>query len=162
MKTNVLEPQTYILIFIFSLLYIAIWIIKRIRKHKNRKNIKKLAKKVKEMTPENFFKLRNHKIDGGVQYSTAHNFSGVYILYNKTKRMYYIGQAKHIFDRVNSHLTGKGNGDVYADYKHGDKFTIRLIDLEDSGFLNLNDMERQAIAAYNAYTNGYNKTKGNK
>jgi excinuclease UvrABC nuclease subunit len=53
--------------------------------------------------------------------------SGVYILNNVTKGMYYIGQAKSIFDRVNQHFTGKGNGDVYADYKYGSVFTITLV-----------------------------------
>ena len=36
----------------------------------------------------------------------------------------------YIFDRVNAHFTGKGNGDVYADYKYGDEFIIKMISLE--------------------------------
>lgn len=76
--------------------------------------------------------------------------------------MYYVGQGKKVFQRVNSHFTGHGNGDVYADYKYGDKFTIKMIALDNSGFTTLNKLERNTIATYNAYSKGYNKTRGNK
>ena len=76
--------------------------------------------------------------------------------------MYYVGQGKKVFQRVNNHFTGHGNGDVYADYKYGDDFTIKMIALETSGFKTLNELERNTIMTYNAYSRGYNKTKGNK
>lgn len=83
-------------------------------------------------------------------------------MFNQSKGMYYVGQGKQVFSRVNAHFTGKGNGDVYADYKYGDKFTIKMIALENSGFSTLNELERNTIAKYNAYYKGYNKTRGNK
>lgn len=89
-------------------------------------------------------------------------FSGVYILYNSTKNMYYVGQGKNVLTRVNSHFTGHGNGDVYADYKYGDKFTIKMIELEKSGFSTLNELERNTIMTYDAYSKGYNRTRGNR
>lgn len=76
--------------------------------------------------------------------------------------MYYVGQGKKVFQRVNNHFTGHGNGDVYADYKYGDKFTIKMIALENSGFTTLNELERNTIAPYDAYAKGYNKTRGNR
>lgn len=90
------------------------------------------------------------------------DFAGIYIIYNKTRNMYYIGQSKNVFKRVNGHFTGKGNGDVYADYKYGNQFTISMIALEGSGFSTLNALEKNAISTYNAYSKGYNKTKGNR
>lgn len=48
--------------------------------------------------------------------------------------LYYVGQGKSVFQRVNNHFTSHGNGDVYADYKYGDEFTIKMIALENSGF----------------------------
>ena len=86
----------------------------------------------------------------------------MYILLNKTKNMYYVGQAIKIYDRVNQHFTGHGNGDVYADWKYGDEFTIKLIPLKRSGFKTLNELERNTISAYNAFSKGYNKTRGNR
>lgn len=134
-----------------------------IRKKKLNEKIEKLANNALEMTPEEFLKMRKTNFDKRRSSYMAHNnFSGVYILFNKTKGMYYVGQGKRVFDRVNQHFTGKGNGDVYADYKYGDEFTIRMIALENSGFSSLNELERNTIAKYNAYYKGYNKTRGNR
>lgn len=126
--------------------------------------IEGLAKGSEELTPEEFFKMRNFSFggQGRPSYARKQNFAGVYILFNKTKNMYYVGQAQKILDRVNNHFTGKGNGDVYADYKYGDQFTIKMISLENSGFSSLNELERNVIAKYNAFSRGYNKTRGNR
>ena len=123
-----------------------------------------LANNAVEMSPEEFMAMRKTTLGGRGNPSLAleHNFAGVYILYNKTKNMYYIGQAQLILNRVNAHFTGKGNGDVYADYKYGDSFTIRMIALSRSGFSSLNELERHIIMTYDAFAKGYNKTRGNK
>lgn len=129
-----------------------------------KKKIKRLSDSVLEITPEEFFKIRNSSNGGrGRKHiSTEYDFPGVYIIYNHTQDMYYVGQGKKVFQRVNNHFTGHGNGDVYADYKYGDDFTIKMIALEKSGFKTLNELERNTIMTYNAYSRGYNKTKGNK
>jgi len=129
-----------------------------------KKKIRELADNALEVTPQEFFKIRNASNGGkGKKHiSTRYDFAGVYILYNHTKNMYYVGQGKKVFQRVNNHFTGHGNGDVYADYKYGDDFTIKMIELEGSGFNTLNELERNTIATYNAYSRGYNKTRGNK
>ncbi len=89
------------------------------------------------------------------------DFTGVYVLHNKTKDMYYVGQSVKVIDRIKQHLTGHGNGDVYADFKYGDEFEVSTVSLADSGYGSLNDLERDTIAAYDAYSNGYNRTAGN-
>lgn len=126
--------------------------------------IKMLSNNMLEITPQDFFKIRNTRVEGRWKkfISAQYDFTGVYIIHNHTKEMYYVGQGKKVFQRVNNHFTGHGNGDVYADYKYGDEFTIKMIALENSGFNTLNDLERNAIATYNAYAKGYNKTRGNK
>lgn len=105
------------------------------------------------MTPDQFFKLRK-QISG--------DMVGVYVIYNKNRKKYYVGQATRLFFRVNQHLTGHGNGDVYADFKRGkDKFTVKLIPLVNSGYYDLDLLEKDMIKKYNAYEQGYNKTRGN-
>ncbi len=89
------------------------------------------------------------------------DFEGVYIIYNNIKEMYYVGQSKNAIGRVKTHFSGRGNGDVYADYKYGDDFTIKFIALENSGFSSLNSLERNTIDVYDAFSKGYNKTRGN-
>ena len=113
----------------------------------------KLAHNYNSMTPEQFFRLRQ-TVEG--------DMVGIYVLYNHNRKMYYVGQATRLFFRVNQHFTGHGNGDVYGDFKRGkDKFTIKLIPLSNSGYYDLDKLEKDMIAKYDAYNNGYNKTQGN-
>lgn len=149
-----------IVLWLFIIFFI-LWLLQIIHRINIKIKIQKLANNTLEITPEEFFKIRTTK-NGNKYISIDKEFSGVYILYNKTKNMYYVGQAKKIFQRVNQHFTGHGNGDVYADYKYGDDFTIKMIELENSGFNTLNELERHTIKEYNAFSKGYNKTRGNK
>ena len=104
------------------------------------------------ITPEQFLILKKQiKTDA----------TGVYVIYNATQQKYYVGQATRLYFRVWQHFTGHGNGDVYADYKYGNHFIIRFITLSESGYDNLDHLERDMIEHYNAFTTGYNKTIGN-
>ena len=89
-------------------------------------------------------------------------FTGVYLLHNTTKDMYYVGQSVSVMKRITQHLSGNGNGDVYVDYKNGDNFTVQAISLTDSGYQSINDLEREMIETHEAFTKGYNKTRGNR
>lgn len=126
------------------------------KKKQTREHIYSLVNRGSALTVQQFFAIRNTGYDAMLRYP------GIYILYNKTKNMHYVGQALNPVERVNCHFTGKGNGDVYADYKYGDEFTIKIIRLEQSGYSTLNQLEAATIMAYDAYRNGYNKTRGNK
>jgi excinuclease UvrABC nuclease subunit len=85
---------------------------------------------------------------------------GVYIHHNITKNIYYVGQAKNLNRRCKKHLTGYGNGDVYADKKYGDKFESAIVLLGDTD-MSLNELERLYIKKYHASIDGYNRTEGN-
>lgn len=104
------------------------------------------------ITVDTFFNIRKEQ---------QGDIVGVYVIHNKTKDIYYVGQAKKLFSRVNQHFTGHGNGDVYADYKYGDEFTVKIVRLSRSGYDDLDLLEKDLIKKYNAYENGYNKTAGN-
>ena len=126
------------------------------------KSLKKIVKSSKEIGVEDFLKLRNKKKGKGKKLaSDSADVSGVYIIHNRSKRKYYVGQAKHIVSRANSHFTGKGNGRVYADYIYGDRFSIRFVALKGSREKDLNSLERKYIKKYRARETGYNRTKGN-
>jgi len=90
------------------------------------------------------------------------NQPGVYLLFNTQNKTYYIGQATRMLDRVCQHFLGKGNQDVYADYRYGKPFDIQFISLLNSGYLTLNELEREAIKAYQGYSRGYNRNRGMK
>ena len=112
------------------------------------------------MRAEVFLKMRSHL--AATKMLGDSEFTGVYILHNVTKGKYYVGQSIRVLSRINQHLTGHGNGDVYADFKYGDGFTVSTIPMQGSGYQSLNDLERDAISAYNAKDNGYNMTYGNR
>lgn len=152
------------LFLISTALIILCFFLKNFSKWKIKRQIKGLSNNAIEMSPEQFMRMRNKSMGGKgcPSYANTMNYAGIYILYNHSKNMYYIGQAKKILDRINQHFTGHGNGDVYADWKYGDKFTIRTIALKGSGFKTLNELERNTISVYNSYAKGYNKTRGNR
>ena len=127
-----------------------------------KRRIRRLSQGTRAITPDEFFRLRNGGGTRGRSEVLARDFPGIYILTNEDRGMCYVGQATQVMWRVNQHLTGKGNGDVYADYMQGDRFRIRMIALAGSGYRDLDAMERDAIACYHAYDEGYNKTRGNR
>lgn len=61
-----------------------------------KKKIRALSNDSLEMTPDEFFKMRSASLGGrGRKHiSTAQDYVGVYVLFNETKNMYYVGQAK--------------------------------------------------------------------
>ena len=143
---------------------IIIGVISSVQKKKHIAKIKEFANEAFELSPKEFFAMRNKSAGGrGKKHiSTDEEFTGVYIIHNVTKDMYYVGQSKKILQRVNQHFTGHGNGDVYADYKNGNEFTIKTVSLSNSEYSSLDTLERDLIEAYEAKKNGYNKTKGNR
>ena len=166
--TNYKVPLLIGGVIVFFLFLLAI--ISRIERHQQflrrkqlHQDLHRLSNTVSEMSIKTFLHLRNaHQGGQGRKHiSSNYDFPGIYIIHNLTKDKYYVGQGVKLFRRANNHFTGHGNGDVYADYKYGDDFTIKLIPLAGSGFRSLNELERQAIYDYRANITGYNKTKGN-
>lgn len=76
--------------------------------------------------------------------------TGIYIVHNATKDLYYVGQSAKAIDRAAIQFLGRGNRDVYADYKYGDSFNIRIIPLSRSCYESLNELKRAAIQALEA------------
>lgn len=111
--------------------------------------------------------MKNRKIYSVSQFFNLHDshrmkdFSGCYIIHNLSKNIYYVGQSINVLQRVNNHLSGRGNISVYIDYNSGDKFDVSVIPLKESKFATLNSFERNLISAYDSYNHGYNKTRGN-
>lgn len=125
--------------------------------------VRELTEGESAFTPEEFFEMRERSFGNPDTplYEAGQDFKGVYVLFNEDKNKYYVGQGIRVLSRVNNHFTGRGNGDVYADYRYLDHFTIRIIPLAGSGFDNLNQLERYTIEYYDAFASGYNKTRGN-
>lgn len=122
--------------------------------------IASLANHEAPMLAEDFLDMRSRLVASRMLQESE--FTGVYILHNASRDKYYVGQSIRVLSRITQHLTGHGNGDVYADFKYGDRFTVRTIPIQGSGYQSLNDLERDTISAYNAKEQGYNMTRGNR
>lgn len=116
-------------------------------------NMDDFLNRAETITPEEFFEIKQRQKGDVV---------GVYIIHNEANDQYYVGQAKRLFYRINQHFTGHGNGDVYADYKYGDDFSIKIVKLSESGYDDIDQLEKDMIKKYHAYDSGYNRTSGNR
>lgn len=76
--------------------------------------------------------------------------TGIFIVHNATKDLYYVGQSAKAIDRAALQFLGRGNFDVYADFKYGDAFNVRIVPLSTSGYESLNELKRTAIKALEA------------
>lgn len=150
-----ISPQltNYVIVMFGILLFLIVFLV-FYREKKFRERMEALTAGTAELTSADFLET--------AQARSGQDFTGCYILHNVTKDKYYVGQGKSVLQRVKQHLTGHGNGDVYADYKFGDTFTVKTISLAQSGYNSLNALERDLIASHNAYTKGYNRTRGNR
>lgn len=146
-----------IIVLIFAL-YIGFLVYRR---KKVKDAIMRLTSGAQEIPAEEFLKMREVR-EGKRKISNQSDFTGIYIIHNVTKGMYYVGQSKNVLKRISSHLGGSGNGDVYADLKYGDVFTVKAIPLAGSGYSNLDALECDAIQTYDAFEHGYNKNRGNR
>ena len=163
-----MDGTTFMIIYLsIILLLVLFFILKGIIEYKEKlklmEAIEELADNSLEVSPEKLLEMKQATLKGKkkVSQKLTDDFVGVYIIYNKTKDMYYVGQAKKVLARASQHFTGHGNGDVYADYKYGDEFTIKTISLNTSGYSSLDRLEKDTIETYEAFSSGYNKTRGN-
>lgn len=94
-------------LFVLLIAYIIVnFTIACIRRIKRKKLLNALANNALEMTPEEFKTLRSNAFVGKERkyYQLAQDFPAVYILFNKTKKMHYVGQSTKVISRVNDHL----------------------------------------------------------
>lgn len=129
-------------------------VYKESKKDANRKRINKIGDNIEidknnTIVPEKMFSRRSYR----------RGFTGVYIIYNKTKSLFCVGKAEDVYERCKNHFIGKGNSDVYADYKYGDEFTIDFVPLINSGFNNIDELESYFIDKFNVAVFGYRKNR---
>ncbi|MCM3725093.1 GIY-YIG nuclease family protein [Neobacillus cucumis] len=133
-------------------------------RNKNKENVRKeldaLRKKMTQFTPNELLELRNKRKR---EWCGFENFAGIYIIHNRENSMYYIGKAERLFDRAYKHFLDDktGNPEIYRDYRSGDEFSISFIPLDSTFFSDLNELEDNAIRAYDSFQHGYNRMGGN-
>ncbi|NBI06584.1 excinuclease ABC subunit C [Senegalia massiliensis] len=142
-------------------------------KTKVRQELDKLRKEMLKTTPKDLLELKDKSVR---ESRKIKNFEGIYIIHNRIKDIYYVGQSKRVLDRAYMHfivnpeaIEGRYNltveynfPEIYFDYNAGNEFIISLIPLIETSFSSLNELEGCAIIAYNSLApNGYNRVSGN-
>lgn len=143
-------------------------------KRKNAKNEKESRlniynKKLSEVKPlsnvvaqdESFTML---KLFSGLEYE---KIIGVYIIHNKEKDKYYVGQSKDVMKRIKQHFNGTvpKNAIFAEDYytsqmeNRDNIFELKIIRCETKD--ELDNLEKKLIYEYDSWNNGYNGTSGN-
>lgn len=101
---------------------------------------------------------------GGLEYE---KIIGCYIIHNKEKDKYYVGQSKDVLRRLKQHFKGSvPNNPIFAEdyytsqYNPRDNlFEAKIIRCEIKD--ELDRLEKQLISDYDAWQSGYNGTSGN-
>ena len=104
------------------------------------------------------------KLFGGLEYE---RIIGVYVIHNKEKDKYYVGQSKDVMKRIKQHFNGTvPKNQIFAeDYytsqieDKNNLFEIKIIKCETKD--ELDSLEKQLIYEYDSWNRGYNGTSGN-
>lgn len=135
--------------------------------YKAKKSVKKVLEEVEPyidkmrsiegLTVEEFFEayeIRLYDIENkaeDIKFLKKYDREGVYLLHNHDKNCYFIGESKHIFQKINKHFKGQGNSAVYKDWKNGQYFTIQIILLSDTECETINDLKNEIKQRYIPY-----------
>lgn len=167
MINELLSTYTYTLFYLslFLICTIPIFIINLIQIRRLYKQLDELLSQSNIVDANEFLKLRNIRDPQNRRQFliTSLDSPGVYILHNLTNNKYYVGQSVTVAKRAYAHLSGKGNGDVYADFKYNHNFTVQFVLLENApqNIRTLNQLEKHMITRFDAFRRGYNRTRGN-
>ena len=154
-----------LMILLAAVLYSPFYIGPLINKSRN-EEIKQRVYSGNFMTADEFEKDRMIKGFTGSYGSKYNDTSGCYIILIfdrpvtdgdfESYKNGYIGQSINVISRVHNHLTGKGNGDVYADKKNGKYIYVKIITCPIS---ELNSLEVKLIGAFD-WKRLYNRSRG--
>lgn len=84
-------------------------------------------------------------------YNEKYNYDGLYILYNKTKKKYFVGVDSHVLDAVSWQLSGNGYINLHSDVVAGDVFSVRIISKNELNQLGYDDPQTMWLTAVHAF-----------
>ncbi|MFQ6804639.1 MAG: hypothetical protein ACLRT5_07105 [Lachnospiraceae bacterium] len=119
--------------------------------------IERLTSGTEEVPIEEFieiYDLRTHNFDSkqdDIKFMKEWDFEGVYILHNCARNFYHIGRGNHVLRKIDRTFRGYENQDVYEDWSHGDKFTVWIVPLENSGYTDAEKLDRELKKQYGMY-----------
>lgn len=115
------------------------------------------SKFIKINSPSNFQQILKNSYN-------LNEFTGIYIIYNKNKNKYYVGQGKKTIQRCIRHFLPNDNAPaIKKDFDNGNEFYVNFIKFNGTDFETLDELEYEYIGICNAVEpHGYNHVRGNR
>ena len=122
--------------------------------------VRSLRRNVKGADPytlTRLFKIIN-KFSENESFDETYNFEGIYVLYNQTKKKYFVGSSENVMDSLMLHLVGEGYSNIYDDVKSGDEFNVKFLPINDTQSDDIEDLWYTGVKAFksNSKRRGYN------
>lgn len=126
-----------------------------------KRRITKLATGKLKTTPKQLIKLYNAQLIGHnhTRYARQFDFSGVYVVHNTTRDMYFVGSGQTVINHAVQSFCRSNDTGLYHDYKNGDRFKVSMFAVDKSEYAGINAARQAVIKQYNAYPHGYNLTE---
>lgn len=130
----------------------------------NKSRVKKITSKTEIKNINEFAPIKD-LLEESCDVSYFKNKKGIYIIWNKTKNKYYVGQSKDLYKRIFTQHFSKLDKDVKniiftKDWYADNEFYLRTFEFDTKD--ELDQAEKYYIDMYNSFIDGYNKTSGNK
>lgn len=119
--------------------------------------LKRLVRKATPYTLSRLFKIVD-KFSNNESYHETYNYAGLYVMYNRTKKKYFIGADDSVMDGVMTHIVGEGYRAIIEDITNADDWVIRFVPIADTRYDNLEALWISGVKAFksNKKRRGYN------
>jgi len=150
-------PVLIAIIFVIGIYFTVIFAdsCRIVEKRMRTETLNNLIKDDGFMTPDEFFSMcKRYTLADPALYNP-----GVYLIFNRTKKICRVHTSMDIMKGVYLQLTGLDDYEIYSDLKRGDRLDIKLIRLKKSGFDNLIELERACLLKVRAHVRGIDNTE---
>lgn len=117
---------------------------------------RKLKYSEEEVSIDEFMKMYNvriHNFDSkqdDIKLMKQYDFEGVYILHNCTRNIYYIGNSRKVFHKIERQFKGYEDPDVYNEWSRKHIFTVKIYRFEESNYSSINKLKNNLMNEYEA------------
>lgn len=113
--------------------------------------IERLTSGNEEIPVEEFLRmydLRTHDFyskQDDIKFVKNWDFEGVYIIHNCSRDVYHVGRSSRVMRKIDRTFRGYENQAVYEDWNRQNRFRVRIIKLDGSGFDDITLLEKDMI-----------------
>lgn len=116
--------------------------------------LERLVSGNEEVSSDEFIEMYNmriHNFDSkrdDIKFMKKHDFEGVYVLYNCSRNKYYVGKSGRVLRKIDRQFRGYEDENIYNEYQKGDKFTVRIVSFQNSGYDSIDALEKNLKKQY--------------